>query len=94
MTHSNESPKIRPAFRVLGLIIGPAIMAGMALIVYGCRTGAFHPDGVVVEDCKPYRAYAYFLAGLVITYAAAVGRDPLARFRARPVSLRKPDSPS
>jgi hypothetical protein len=94
MTNPDEAPRIRPAFRVLGLIIGPAIMAGMALIVYGCRTGAFHPDGVVVQDCELHRAYAYFLAGLVITYAAAVGRDPLARLRARPVSPRSPDSHS
>jgi hypothetical protein len=93
MNARDDRPAIRPAFRVLGWILGPMALATSLFLAVGCLTGV--PAGPRAHgDCGVVSISMQFLLGVALTYAAATGRDPLDRMRERPVWPRNPDSHS
>ncbi|HEU4454716.1 MAG TPA: hypothetical protein VFR81_16730 [Longimicrobium sp.] len=84
---------IRPVFRILCWIFGPALMAVTVFLAVTCLRGEV-PGAKGPLDCGILRLFAYFLVGLAMTYAAAVGRDPLARLRGGRAASREAESRS
>jgi hypothetical protein len=82
MTARDDRPAIRPAFRVLGWILGPVVLATSLFLAVGCLTGV--PAGPRAHgDCGVLSISMHFLVGVALTYAAATGRDPFVWMRGK-----------